>query len=72
MITQPLHYVGVYYVGEHPGLVGHTAVGKYQLGRHDSVRLFVQVDEIPHMWAYGWHETDAEDWEIVIHQHYGY
>jgi hypothetical protein len=46
------------YIGANPSLTrGMTALGQSVDGVFK-----VQVDDICHPWAYGWHETPAEDW----------
>lgn len=48
------------YIGADPRLAGHTALGRTVDGVFK-----VQLDNINHPWAYGWHETPIVDWKLL-------
>jgi hypothetical protein len=48
------------YVGMAPGLLRRTAWGHYIQGR-----FYVQLDDLDHPWAYGWHVGVEANWRRV-------
>lgn len=54
----------VKYVGKEPSLVGHTALARWT-GLGSGSQFVVQVDELSHPMAHGWHEARRADW---LHQ----
>jgi hypothetical protein len=46
------------YIGTSLRLTGHWALGRFVDGK-----FLVQVDNINHPWAHGWHETNPNDWK---------
>lgn len=51
----------VRYVGQKPELIGRTALGIWQ-GEGKNMLFLVQVNDLQHPWAFGWHVTPREDW----------
>lgn len=65
------------YIGEDPTLRGHTALGQVMSSRECELpnglllpaidnKFAVQLDDMDHPWAYGWHEANPSDWEEVL------
>ena len=52
------------YIGDDEFLIGMTALGQYNAPACDPSKFAVQVDDLNHPWAFGWHETPAEGWEL--------
>ena len=49
------------YVGRSRKLRGKTALGKFTTDG----KFFVQVDDMNHPWAFGWHSTNPSSWELT-------
>lgn len=48
------------YIGPEPDLLGHNALGQWR------GNLFtVQLDNLNHLWAFGWHESNLDFWELI-------
>lgn len=48
------------YIGPDERLIGHSAYGIDREGV-----FTVQVDDLTHEWADGWHESPKSEWEVL-------